>query len=113
MVVAIYENSTVDQSNSAIHDQEAEGKDSHSGLESCLVSSYDAETLRPPLRLQLTQQLLDAIFFLECGQAVFDVVDSDVGLGLADRFLAHHFMLHAIKHSGFRAIADVDLGVAG
>src|SRR5467141_2686448 len=70
-------------------------------------------TLRAPLGLQLNQQLLDAVFLLKRGQAVFDVVDRDLGFRLADRFLAHDFVLHAIKGRGFRSVADVDFRVAG
>src|SRR5258705_11087292 len=71
-----------------------------------------AETSSPAPCFQLSQQLLDAIFFLERGEAVFDVVDGDLGLGLADRFFARDFVLHAIEGRGLRSVADIDLGVA-
>jgi hypothetical protein len=56
--------------------------------------------LRPSLGFQLHQQLLDAIFFFECGQTLFHVVGGDLGLGMAECFAMGHLIFHAVEGSG-------------
>src|SRR6266849_1339150 len=57
----------------------------------------DFVPLHSPLCLQLCQQLLDAIFFFERGQALFHVIGSDFGLGLTVSLGVRDLALHAIE----------------
>ncbi len=69
--------------------------------------------LGSPFSLQLRQQLLDAVFLLERGEAVFHVVAGDFGFRLTEGLGVSHLALHAVEGCGFRAVADGQARVAG
>jgi len=52
------------------------------------------------LRLQFHQQLLDAVFFFEGGEALFHVVGGDFGLCLAEGFAVRDLAFHAVEGGG-------------
>src|SRR5215472_13446955 len=63
------------------------------------------------LRLQLREQLLDAVFLFERLQPVFDIVRQQFGLRLSDRFLVREFALHAIERVCLGASRGLELCV--
>src|ERR1700730_17463580 len=70
-------------------------------------------SLGSALCLQLGQQLLDAVFLFQGGEAVFYVVGQELGFGFADGFFAGHLFLHAVEGCGLGIRAHAGLGVGG
>src|SRR5208283_4191540 len=56
---------------------------------------------RAALGFQLSQQLLDAVFFFQGGEAVFHVGGQELDFGFSDGFFASYFFLHAVEGGGF------------
>ncbi len=67
----------------------------------CLVEGERGSPSRPALGFQIGQQLLDAVFFFERGQAIIDVVAGDFRLRLADGLGVRHLAFHAVEGRGF------------
>ena len=57
-----------------------------------IAGRVNPSPLRPPLRLQLRQQLLNAIFFFERGDPVIHIVSQQFGLSLPDGYFAVYMM---------------------
>jgi len=52
------------------------------------------------LALHLRQQLFDPVGLLDCGEAIFDILGAELGLGLAHGFIVRDFALHPIEGRG-------------
>ena len=56
--------------------------------------------LRASFCFQLHQQLLDAIFFFKCCQALFHVVRGDLGLRVTQSLAVRNLVFHAVEGGG-------------